>query len=285
MTLIDVRDFYRKKLEGYYSKSEIDFYFKILIKSFFDWDSTLIALNPKKQLTKLEANKLINTIKNLKKFKPIQYITGESFFMGLKFKVNKNVLIPRQETEELVEWIINDNFDFKKKINAIDIGTGSGCIAISLSLKKRNFNFTAIDNSNKSLLLAMENARLNKVKINFTNNDILKTFNDKTIYDIIISNPPYIPDSEIKNIEDKVLKYEPHNAIFVDKKNPLIFYKAIIDFSISNLKKDGKIYFEINPVFYNSLLTLIESYNKFNLVVKKDISNKNRMIRLKMKNE
>jgi len=285
MTLIDVRDFYRKKLEGYYSKSEIDFYFKILINSFFDWDPTIIALNPKKQLTKLEANKLINTIKNLKKFKPIQYITGESFFMGLKFKVNKNVLIPRQETEELVEWIINDNFDFKKKINAIDIGTGSGCIAISLSLKKRNFNFTAIDNSNESLLLAMENARLNKVKINFTNNDILKTFNDKTIYDIIISNPPYIPDSEIKNIEDKVLKYEPHNAIFVDKKNPLIFYKAIIDFSISNLKKDGKIYFEINPVFYNSLLTLIESYNKFNLVVKKDISNKNRMIRLKMKNE
>ena len=285
MTLIDVRDFYRKKLKGYYLKSEIDFYFKILINSFFDWDPTIIALNPKKQLTKLEANKLINTIKNLKKFKPIQYITGESFFMGLKFKVNKNVLIPRQETEELVEWIINDNFDFKKKINAIDIGTGSGCIAISLSLKKRNFNFTAIDNSDESLLLAKENARLNKVKINFTNNDILKTFNDKTIYDIIISNPPYIPDSEIKNIEDKVLKYEPHNAIFVDKKNPLIFYKAIIDFSISNLKKDGKIYFEINPVFYNSLLTLIESYNKFNLVVKKDISNKNRMIRLKMKNE
>ena len=285
MTLIDVRDFYRKKLEGYYLKSEIDFYFKILINSFFDWDSTLIALNPKKQLTKLEANKLINTINNLKKFKPIQYITGESFFMGLKFKVNKNVLIPRQETEELVEWIINDNFNFKKKINAIDIGTGSGCIAISLSLKKRNFNFTAIDNSDESLLLAKENARLNKVKINFTNNDILKTFNDKTIYDIIISNPPYIPDSEIKNIEDKVLKYEPHNAIFVDKKKPLIFYKAIIDFSISNLKKDGKIYFEINPIFYNSLLTLIESYNKFNLVVKKDISNKNRMIRLKMKNE
>ena len=285
MTLIDVRNYYRKKLENYYSKSEIDFYFKILISSFFDWDSTLIALNPKKQLTKLETNKLIKTIKNLKKFKPIQYITGESFFMGFKFIVNKNVLIPRQETEELVEWIISDNLDFKKKINAIDIGTGSGCIAISLSLKKRNFNLTAIDNSNESLLVANENARLNKVKINFINNDILKPFNDKTIYDIIISNPPYIPDSENKNLEDKVLKFEPNNAIFVDKKNPLIFYKAIIDFSISNLKKDGKIYFEINPIFYNSLLTLVESYNKFNLVVKKDISNRNRMIRLNRKNE
>ena len=285
MTLIDVRNYYRKTLKNYYSKNEIDFYFKILINSFFNWDSTLIALNPKKQLTILESCKLIKTINNLKKFKPIQYITGESFFMGLKFKVNKNVLIPRQETEELVEWIINDNRDFQNKINVIDIGTGSGCIAISLSKKKRNFNLTAIDNSDKSLLVAMENARLNKVKINFINNDILKPLNDKTIYDIIISNPPYIADSEIKNIEDKVLKFEPYNAIFVDKKNPLIFYKAIIDFSLSNLKKEGKIYLEINPIFYNSLLTLIESYNKFNLVVKKDISNKNRMIRLMRNNE
>ena len=285
MTLIDVRNYYRKTLKDYYSKNEIDFYFKILINSFFNWDSTLIALNPKKQLTILESSKLIKTINNLKKFKPIQYITGESFFMGLKFKVNKNVLIPRQETEELVEWIINDNLDFQNKINVIDIGTGSGCIAISLSKKKRNFNLTAIDNSDKSLLVANENARLNKVKINFINNDILKPLNDKTIYDIIISNPPYIADSEIKNIEDKVLKFEPYNAIFVDKKNPLIFYKAIIDFSLSNLKKEGKIYLEINPIFYNSLLTLIESYNKFNLVVKKDISNKNRMIRLMRNNE
>ena len=285
MTLIDVRNYYRKTLKNYYSKNEIDFYFKILINSFFNWDPTLIALNPKKQLTILESSKLIKTINNLKKFKPIQYITGESFFMGLKFKVNKNVLIPRQETEELVEWIINDNLDFQNKINAIDIGTGSGCIAISLSKKKRNFNLTAIDNSDKSLLVAKENARLNKVKINFINNDILKPLNDETIYDIIISNPPYIADSEIINIEDKVLKFEPYNAIFVDKKNPLIFYKAIIDFSLSNLKKEGKIYFEINPIFYNSLLTLIESYNKFKLVVKKDISNKNRMIRLMRKNE
>ena len=285
VTLIDVRNYYRKTLKDYYSKNEIDFYFKILINSFFNWDSTLIALNPKKQLTILESSKLIKTINNLKKFKPIQYITGESFFMGLKFKVNKNVLIPRQETEELVEWIINDNRDFQNKINVIDIGTGSGCIAISLSKKKRNFNLTAIDNSDKALLVAKENARLNKVKINFINNDILKPLNDETIYDIIISNPPYIADSEIINIEDKVLKFEPYNAIFVDKKNPLIFYKAIIDFSLSNLKKEGKIYLEINPIFYNSLLTLIESYNKFNLVVKKDISNKNRMIRLIRKNE
>ena len=285
MTLIDVRNYYRKSLKNYYSKNEIDFYFKILINSFFNWDSTLIALNPKKQLTKLESSKLIKTINNLKKFKPIQYITGESFFMGLKFKVNKNVLIPRQETEELVEWIINDNLDFQNKINAIDIGTGSGCIAISLSKKKINFNLTAIDNSDKSLLVTKENARLNKVKINFINYDILKPLNDKTFYDIVISNPPYIAYTEIKNIEDKVLKFEPYNAIFVDKKNPLIFYKAIIDFSLSNLKKEGKIYFEINPIFYNSLLTLVESYNKFNLVVKKDISNKNRMIRLMRKNE
>ncbi len=285
MTLIDSRNFYRKMLSRYYSKNEIDFYFKILINSFFKLDSTMIALNPKKQLSKSQYNKLIKTIKCLQNYKPIQYITGESFFMGLKFKVNKNVLIPRQETEELVEWIINDNPDYKKKTYVVDIGTGSGCIAVSLSFKKRNFNLTAIDNSKESLLVAMENARFNKVKINFVYKDILKPFNDKVIYDIIVSNPPYITSDKTNNIEAKVLNFEPHNAIFVDKKNPLIFYKAILDFSILNLKDDGEIYFEINPIFFNSLLTLIDSYNKFDVMVKKDISKKNRMIRLKKKNE
>ena len=284
MTLIDVRSFYRRMLSGCYSKNEIDFYFKILINSFFNWDSTMIALNPKKQLSKFQSNKLIKTIKYLQIYKPIQYITGESFFMGLKFKVNKNVLIPRQETEELVDWIINDNPD-SKKTHVIDIGTGSGCIAVSLSSKKRNFNLIAIDNSKESLLVAKENARFNKVKINFMYKDILKPFNDRISYDIIVSNPPYITSDEINNIEAKVLNFEPHNAIFVDKKNPLIFYKAILDFSILNLKDDGKIYFEINPVFFSSLLTLINSYNKFDVIIKKDISKKNRMIRLKNKNE
>ena len=153
MTLIHVRNFYRKMLSGCYSKNEIDFYFKILINSFFNWNSTMIALNPKKQLSKFQYNKLIKTIKYLQNYKPIQYITGESFFMGLKFKVNKNVLIPRQETEELVEWIINDNPDFKKNTNVLDIGTGSGCIAVSLSSKKRNFNLTAITLKNLYWLL------------------------------------------------------------------------------------------------------------------------------------
>ena len=285
MTLIHVRNFYRKMLSDCYSKNEIDFYFKILINSFFNWNSTMIALNPEKQLSKFQSNKLIKTIKYLQIYKPIQYITGESFFMGLKFKVNKNVLIPRQETEELVEWIINDNPNSKKKIHVIDIGTGSGCIAVSLSSKKRNFNLTATDNSKESLFVAKENARFNKVKINFIYKDILKPFNDKITYDIIVSNPPYITSDEINNIEAKVLNFEPHNAIFVDKKNPLIFYKAILDFSILNLKDDGEIYFEINPVFSSLLLTLIDSYNKFDVMVKKDISKKNRMIRLKKKNE
>ena len=285
MTLIDVRNYYRKILSGFYSKNEIDFYFKILINSFFNWDSIFFALNHEKQLSKFQSNKLIKITKDLKRFKPIQYITGESFFMGLKFKVNNDVLIPRQETEELVEWIINDNRDFQNKTNVIDIGTGSGCIAVSLSSKKRNFNLIAIDNSKESLLVAKENARFNKVKINFIYKDILKPFNDRISYDIIVSNPPYITSDEINNIEAKVLNFEPHDAIFVDKKNPLIFYKAILDFSILNLKDDGKIYFEINPVFFSSLLILINSYNKFDVIIKKDISKKNRMIRLKNKNE
>tara|TARA_B100001250_G_scaffold214841_1_gene184343 strand:- start:3348 stop:4205 length:858 start_codon:yes stop_codon:yes gene_type:complete len=284
MTLIDVRNYYRKILSGFYSKNEIDFYFKILINSFFNWDSIFFALNHEKQLSKFQSNKLIKITKDLKRFKPIQYITGESFFMGLKFKVNNDVLIPRQETEELVEWIIDDNFNSKKEKQVIDIGTGSGCIAISLSSIKSNFNLYALDNSIKSLLIAKQNAELNKVEINFIHKDILISFKDTINYDIIISNPPYITSDEINNIQPKVLNFEPHDAIFVDKKNPLIFYKAILDFSILNLKDDGKIYFEINPIFFSSLLTLINSYKKFDIMVKKDISKKNRMIRLKNKN-
>ena len=121
----------------------------------------MVALNPNKKLSKLQLNKLIKSSKDLKKSYPIQYITGESFFMGLKFIVNKNVLIPRQETEELVEWIINDNLNSRKKLQVIDIGTGSGCIAVSLSSQKLNFNLSALDNSIESLLIAKENARLN----------------------------------------------------------------------------------------------------------------------------
>jgi len=285
MNLIDIRNYYRKILIDHYPKNEIDFYFKIIINFFLNWDSTLPALNRDKKVSKSQLNKLIKITKDLKRNKPIQYITGESFFMGLKFKVNKNVLIPRQETEELVEWIVNDNSNSKNDTQVIDIGTGSGCIAISLSSIKLNFNLSALDNSEESLLIAKQNARLNKVKINFIHKDILIPFNNKINYDIIISNPPYITYDEINNIEAKVLNFEPHNAIFVDKKNPLIFYKAILDFSILNLKDDGKIYFEINPVFYRELITLINRYNRFDIIVKKDISKKNRMIRLKKKNE
>jgi release factor glutamine methyltransferase len=285
MTLIDIRNYYYKILFEYYNRSEIDYYFKILIKSFFNWESTIVALNPNKKLSKLQLNKLIKSSKDLKKYYPIQYITGESFFMDLKFKVNKNVLIPRQETEELVEWIINDNLSSRKKVQVIDIGTGSGCIAVSLSSQKLNFNLSALDNSIESLLIAKENARLNKVKIDFIHQDILNPFTNEIIYDIIVSNPPYITFDEINNIEDKVLNFEPHNSIFVDNKNPLIFYKAILEFSIFSLKEGGMIYFEINPFFFNTLIALINSYNRFYIIVKKDISNKNRMIRLKKKHE
>ena len=144
---------------------------------------------------------------------------------------------------------------------------------------------SALDNSIESLLIAKENARLNKVKIDFIHQDILKPSTNKIIYDIIVSNPPYITFDEIKNIEDKVLNFEPHNAIFVDNKNPLIFYKAILEFSILNLKEGGMIYFEINPVFFKALIVLINSYNRFYIIVKKDISKKYRMIRLKKKHE
>ncbi len=282
---MEIKEYYYKTLANVYSKNEIDFYFKILIKSFFDWDLTIIVLYPNRKLSKEQSNKLIESNKHMQKRCPIQYITGECFFMGYKFEVNKSVLIPRQETEELVEWILNDNKEYDKALEVLDIGTGSGCIAVSLSAKKSNFILSAIDNSTESLLIAKKNAELIGVQINFIHDDILSFSKPRNIYDIIVSNPPYVSFSEKNNMDLKVLNFEPHSAIFVSKKKPLIFYKAILEFSILNLRDGGLVYFEINPLFFRSLLNLIQTYNRFEISTRKDLFGKNRMIRLKKKHE
>ena len=157
-------------------------------------------------------------INELKENKPIQYILGEAEFYGLKFKVNKHTLIPRPETEELVEWILKEEFS-----SALDIGTGSGCIAITLA-KNTNAKITAIDVSEDALQVAKENARINEVEINFLQQDILQTTSLPKV-DVIVSNPPYVLESEKENMQANVLKYEPNLALFVEDNNPLIFYK------------------------------------------------------------
>jgi release factor glutamine methyltransferase len=225
-------------------------------------------------------------LEDLKKEIPIQYILGETEFFGLPFKVNSNVLIPRPETEELVDWIIdtqktNLNSD---KLHILDIGTGSGCIAISLAKKLDHAKVYALDVSHEALDVAKRNATLNNVSIEFINANILnsETWNTEfqnLKFDIIVSNPPYVRALEKEQMKPNVVNYEPHIALFVENEDPLIFYRAIIEYAVDNLTVNGHLFFEINEYLGNQMLQLLNSFNFKAIELKQDIFKKDRMIK------
>ncbi len=218
-------------------------------------------------------NRLLNS-------EPIQYIIGIAPFYGLNFIVNKNVLIPRQETEELVQLILLENKN--KNIEIIDIGTGSGCIAISLKKYSDSFNIFATDISEKALQVAMQNANENNVEINFINDNIFdsKILNSKK-YNLIVSNPPYVPENEktamLKNVKD----FEPEIALFSPNNEPLIFYKQIAEFACKHLEEGGFIYVEVHEKYAKEVALLFEVYGFVNNIIINDINNKPRIVKSK----
>ena len=216
--------------------------------------------------------KLQEIVANLKTNKPIQYILGETTFYGLKIKVNKHTLIPRPETEELVDWILKEKFN-----SALDIGTGSGCISIALA-KFSKARISAIDISKNALKVAKENAILNETKVIYNHQDIFKEINLPKV-DLIVSNPPYVLNSTKEKIQENILQYEPHSALFVSDNNPLIFNRRIIDISSKLLNHRGYLFFEINEQFANELIEILMLKNFVDIELKKDINDKNRMIK------
>ncbi len=215
-------------------------------------------------------------LEELKNGKPIQYVLGEDEFYGLTFKVNQNVLIPRPETEELVDLIINDNKN--QRVTILDIGTGSGCIAVSLQKKLPNALVSGLDISENAIELAKKNAQLNHVSIGFSIDDALKLKpKNYPKYDIIVSNPPYIASAEKQDMCLQVLDFEPHLALFVDDENPLIFYDAISDFALTNLLPQGKLYFEINQNLGHQTQQMLDKKG-FNVQIIKDINGNERII-------
>ena len=279
MTLMEGKNFFLKNLENAYNNKEITYYYRLILSEVFKRNELQLALDPKSSLKKSEFTFLKQAVKNLLAQKPIQFIIGKAFFRSLTLYVNENVLIPRPETEELVDWVIEDFRDIPLKKNIIDIGTGSGCIAISLAKElKRNIVY-ALDNDDAILELAKRNAKKNNVEVNFFKKDInfLNSLNLKI--DIIVSNPPYVLKKEKKNMKLNVLKHEPNEAIFVDDEDPLKFYRLILDYAKLNLEKSGLIYFEINPLLIKDLRILISAYN-FKIKQRIDIFGKVRMLRL-----
>ncbi|MDG1689639.1 MAG: peptide chain release factor N(5)-glutamine methyltransferase [Flavobacteriales bacterium] len=241
------------------------------------WERVDYLLNKNQKLSPKEVSFFENSLEKLSKNIPVQYITGQANFCNLLIKVNPNVLIPRPETEELVHLILkNHNQDSLKEI--LDIGTGSGCIIIALKKILPNTNCTAIDISKDAIRTAKANAVLNKVEVDFITKDILEYKNEEKSWDMIVSNPPYIPISNKKHMHPNVVQNEPSQALFVENEEPLKYYQIISDFAINHLKKNGKIYFEIHEDFANDVVNLLSTKKHFKTTVHKDFQCKKRFV-------
>ncbi len=279
MNLSELRNLYQKELKSIYSESEIDLMFYWITEKILDKPELVLRLSLEKELPELEENKNLFLFKliQLKEHTPLQYITGETEFYGMKFLVNENVLIPRPETEELIEWILKDTKN--KNLQIVDIGTGSGCIPIVLKKKLPETEILAMDISEKALETAILNAEYYKTEINFLQSDFLNmSFENLPEFDIIVSNPPYIDETEKSEMDENVVKFEPHSALFVPDQNALVFYEKIIELAKNNLKPNGKIYVEINQNLAQETKELFQNNFK-NIELKKDISGNFRMIK------
>ena len=229
-----------------------------------------ITLQPDFEVNYQVLEHFLNAITRLKTYEPIQYIIGQTEFYGLSFKVNSHTLIPRPETEELVELVINNvKLKSTQPLSILDIGTGTGCIAISLAKHIANAQVFAVDVSDDALKVAKENAVLNGVNVEFIKVDILNWQSESKLqdltFDIIVSNPPYVRQLEKAEMKTNVLQHEPHLALFVDDANPLQFYQAITQFASQKLQPNGHLYFEINQYLGDEMLQLLQSYHFKNI--------------------
>lgn len=281
-TLSEMEFYYHLHLSERYDKEEIQIFYFLSCEYLVGLTRAAVHLSKEKNLDDNKLSKFYSIVNQLKQEQPIQYILGETEFYGLKFFVNENVLIPRQETEELVHWIIQD-YKNKSQVQILDIGTGSGCIPISLAHFLPLAKLQALDVSESALELAAKNATINNTAVLFHQSDILgKKFpaNFETgSFDCIVSNPPYIRSSEKVQMSKNVLNFEPHLALFVNDDTPLLFYEAIANFAQAYLKKEGNIYFEINEALGNEVVTLLESKAFRTIELKQDLNGKDRMIK------
>ena len=269
--------YYRNELVSIYDSREVDSIIRLVFEHYLGYTKIDTTLNKDRKLTESELLQFHFALKQLKQKKPIQYILGDTLFHGNVFKVNEAVLIPRPETEELVDNIIKDNQLESPRI--LDIGTGSGCIAISLKKSISNAKVYALDLSEKALEVAMSNAQSNDVDIEFIQADILKAeWKPQEKFDIVVSNPPYVLDSEKSEMEANVLENEPHLALFVEDDDPLLFYKVISKFALATLNDGGKLWFEANESQSNNVCKILISSNFNSVKSIKDLNNKERVI-------
>ena len=271
LTVGNIIPLFLKKINNYSDKELISIAY-IVIEEILGLNKINVIINNTNVISTNDEVKIKEIIKDLIANKPIQYILGKANFFNLSFIVNKHVLIPRQETEQLINWILNYEFN-----SVLDIGTGSACIPISLS-KNSTANITAIDISSNAIKIAKKNADNYNLNITFLCEDIFK-FNPDSKFDLIVSNPPYVLKSEMKKMHKNVLNFEPHNALFVEDSDPLIFYNYIAQFAFKYLNSKGALFFEINESFGVEIKLILNKLDFVNIELKKDLNGKDRMIK------
>lgn len=277
MKLSHYKTIFKAALAPVYSDAqEVESFFLLIAEKWHNLKRVDLALEPNFEIPPLYIEKWQQITEALKTQKPIQYLLGSTWFYGLEFLVTPHTLIPRPETEELVELILKEQSTFVSP-KILDIGTGSGCIAISLAKNKPAAKVSAIDFSEDALLTAKENAVLNKVDLSFVLQDILQT-NALETFDIIVSNPPYVRDLEKAEIQKNVLDFEPHSALFVPNDNALLFYKKIAELAIKALSPKGFLYFEINQYLGSETKEMVEQIGFKNVKIIKDVYGNNRML-------
>jgi release factor glutamine methyltransferase len=276
MLLKDYRSRFTNRLTPLYDAEEADRFFIISLEELKGWRRVDLALNPEAALTEAELEKWNAVLYQLETHKPIQYIFGKAYFYGLDFAVNENTLIPRPETEELVDWVVAENS--AKAIKLIDIGTGSGCIAISLAKNLPNADVSAMDISTGALAVAKGNAAHNNVTVNFIQQDVLALVAFTEKYDVIVSNPPYVLELEKQEIKPNVLEFEPHLALFVSDTDPLLFYRRIALLAKAGLNLGGRLYFEINQYLGQETVAMLKAEGFTDVVLRKDMYGNDRMV-------
>lgn len=280
MTIKHYRDYFIQELTSLYDVGEAESFFYLILEAKHQLKLVDIALQPDIAFSETELESWSSILEQLKKEIPIQYILGVTHFYGLEFEVNSAVLIPRPETEELVDWIIQNSMlkTQNSKLKILDIGTGSGCIGIALAKNLPNAQVFALDVSEKALDTAKKNAEKNQVQLTFIHQSILETEDLAQEFDIIVSNPPYVRELEKLEIKNNVLDNEPHLALFVEDNDALIFYRKIAQLAQKNLNPKGQLYFEINQYLGQEMLDLLRGMGFKNSVLRQDIYGNDRMI-------
>lgn len=267
----------KQRLHGYYPDSEIVSIAKLLLTQVFGMSVIELYAGKDNSFSANEQKQLDDILIRLQKYEPVQYIIGVEDFYGLTFEVDPNVLIPRPETEELIDWIVQENKSAGLRV--LDVGTGSGCIAVSLAKNLEDAEVTAWDISEGALRVAVRNCRRNGVDVRLEQKDILQLSSSDRQFDVIVSNPPYIAMKEKADMEANVLDWEPGLALFVPDEKPLLFYRKISELGLEMLKPGGRLFFEINRAYGKQVVQMMSALGYRNVELKKDISQNDRMIK------